>query len=49
MMLFAERLVKNEVFTINEGPITVGNGRMYRLKSGVYITAAEKYVEIYEK
>ena len=40
---------KNEVFTINEGPITVGNGRMYRLKSGVYITAADKYVDVYEK
>lgn len=40
---------KNEVFTIVEGPITVGNGRMYKLKSGAYITAAEKYVDVYEK
>ena len=40
---------KNEVFTVVEGPITVGNGRMYKLKSEVYITAADKYVEVYEK
>ncbi len=40
---------KNEVFTIAEGPVTAGNGRMYRLKSGLYITAAEKYVTEYEK
>lgn len=40
---------KNEVFTINKGPFSVGNGKMYKLKSGVYITAAEKYVEVYEK
>ena len=35
---------KNEVFTIDE-KITVGNGAMYKLKSGVYITASEKYVK----
>lgn len=40
---------RNEVFTIAEGPIEVGNGRMYRLKSGLYITAADKYVLVYEK
>lgn len=40
---------KNEVFTVVEGPIVVGNGRMYRLKSGLFITAAEKYVTAYEK
>ena len=34
----------NEVFTIAERPIKVGGGRMYKLKSGLYITAAEKYV-----
>lgn len=39
---------KDEVFTIAEGPIAVGNGRMYRLKSGLFITAAEKYVTVYE-
>lgn len=39
----------NEVFTITEGPIKVGSGRMYKLKSGLYITAAEKYVSVYEK
>ena len=40
---------RNEVFTIADGPITVGNGRMYCLKSGVYITASEKFVLVYEK
>lgn len=40
---------KNEVFTIAEGPIKVGGGRMYKLKSGLYITASEKYVKVYEK
>lgn len=40
---------KNEVFTVADGPITVGNGKMYKLKSGLYITASEKYVTIYEK
>ncbi len=40
---------KDEVFTVVEGPIAVGNGRMYRLKSGLFITAAEKYVRAYEK
>lgn len=39
----------NEVFTIAEGPIKVGGGRMYKLKSGLYITASEKYVSVYEK
>lgn len=32
-----------------EGPIKVGGGSMYKLKSGLYITAAEKYVSVYEK
>lgn len=40
---------ENEVFTIAEGPVTVGNGKMYKLESGVYITASSKYVEVYEK
>lgn len=40
---------ENEVFTVVDGPITVGNGKMYRLKSGVYITASEQYVHVYEK
>ena len=42
-------VTKNEVFTVADGPITVGNGRMYKLKSGLYITAASKYVAEYEK
>lgn len=40
---------KNEVFTVAEGPFKVGTGTMYKLKSGLYITGASKYVEIYEK
>lgn len=40
---------KNEVFTVVEGPIKVGNGSMYKLKSGLYITASSKYVSAYEK
>ena len=39
----------NEVFTIAEGPIKVGGGSMYELKSGLYITASSKYVTVYEK
>lgn len=45
----AGRVQKNEVFTIAEGPIKVGGGSMYKLKSGLYITAAEKYASVYEK
>ena len=43
------RVQKNEVFTIAEGPIKVGGGSMYKLKSGLYITASEKYVTTYYK
>lgn len=43
------RVNVREVFTIADGPIAVGGGKMYRLLSGVYITAAEKYVETYYK
>ena len=39
----------NEVFTIANGPIKVGGGSMYELKSGLYITAASKYVTVYKK
>lgn len=45
----AKRVQKNEVFTIANGPIKVGGGSMYELKSGLYITAASKYVTVYEK
>ena len=45
----AKRVQKNEVFTIANGPIKVGGGSMYELKSGLYITASEKYVTVYEK
>lgn len=44
-----ERVAKNEVFTIAEGPIKVGGGSMYKLISGLYITTASKYVSVYEK
>ena len=37
---------QGEVFTVVD-EINVGDGKMYRLKSGVYITAAEKYVKLY--
>lgn len=40
---------KNEVFTVVQGPIKVGSGSMYRLKSGLYITASSKYVSVFEK
>ena len=45
----AGRVQKNEVFTIADGPIKVGGGSMYKLKSGLYVTASEKYVTAYEK
>lgn len=45
----AGRVRKNEVFTIAEGPVKVGGGSMYKLKSGLYITASEKYVSTYYK
>ena len=45
----AKRVQKNEVFTIADGPIKVGSGSMYELKSGLYITASKKYVSVYEK
>lgn len=45
----AGRAQKNEIFTIASGPIKVGSGRMYKLKSGLYITASSKYVTVYEK
>ena len=45
----AKRVQKNEVFTIANGPIKVGGGSMYELKSGLYITASSKYVTVYEK
>ena len=37
---------KGEVFTIISDKIKVGGGYMYRLKSGLYITANPKYVEV---
>lgn len=45
----AGRVQKNEVFTVARGPVKVGGGSMYELKSGLHITASEKYVTVYEK
>ncbi len=45
----AGRVRKNEVFTVAEEPVKVGGGSMYKLKSGLYITASEKYVSTYYK
>ena len=45
----AGRVRKNEVFTVAEEPEKVGGGSMYKLKSGLYITASGKYVSAYYK
>ena len=45
----AGRVRKNEVFTVAEEPVKVGGGSMYKLKSGLYITASGKYVSAYYK
>lgn len=37
---------EGEVFTIAEGPVTHDGGKMYKLKSGKWITANSKYVTI---
>lgn len=44
----SEIVHKNEVFTVQE-KVLVDGYPMYRLKSGLYISANEKYVEYYEK
>lgn len=38
---------KNDVFTVIRKPFKVGDGFMYKLKSGLYITASRKYVREY--
>lgn len=38
---------KGEIFTVVKGPFKVGNGFMYRLKSGFYITTNRNYVREY--
>lgn len=40
---------KNEVFTVISDKLKAGNGYMYKLKSGLYITASEKYVKFYSR
>lgn len=37
---------KNEVYTVID-KVEVGNGVMYKLKSGVYVTGSEKFVKYY--
>ena len=39
---------KGEVFTVMK-KVKVEDSYMYKLKSGVYITASPKYVEVFEK
>lgn len=39
---------KNQVFTVDK-KVKVDNSYMYLLKSGLYVSASEKYVEYYEK
>lgn len=38
---------KGEVFTVTRDKFKVGNGYMYHIKSGLYITANSKYVRAY--
>lgn len=45
----AQVVKKGEVFTLASDKIKVGDGYMYKLKSGLYITASEKYVEVFYK
>lgn len=45
----AEIVTKDEVFTVVKDKFKVGGGHMYRIKSGLYITANSQYVEEYEK
>ncbi|GIO24766.1 hypothetical protein J11TS1_33470 [Oceanobacillus sp. J11TS1] len=40
---------RGEVFTIAKEKFSVGKGHMYRLKSGLYITASPTYVRYYRK
>lgn len=40
---------EGEVFTVVRDKFKVGNGHMYQLKSGLYITASTQYVRYYTK
>lgn len=40
---------KGEVFTVIKDKFSVGSGWMYKIKSGLYITASQKYVLEYSK
>jgi N-acetylmuramoyl-L-alanine amidase len=40
---------KGEVFTVIKDKFKVGNGYMYQIKSGLYITASPTYVRVYTK
>lgn len=43
----AQVVKKGEVFTIKKDKLKVGNGHMYQIKSGLYITANTDYVRPY--
>jgi|SRR5699024_1310539 len=45
----AEIVNKGEVFTVKKDKFKVGNGHMYQIKSGLYITANTQYVKPYTK
>ncbi|MFC0299709.1 N-acetylmuramoyl-L-alanine amidase [Virgibacillus soli] len=40
---------RGEVFTVVKDKFAVGNGHMYQIKSGLYITANPSYVRVYTK
>lgn len=45
----AELVHAGEVFTVTKEKFVVGGGSMYQIKSGLFVTANEKYVKFYEK
>ncbi|MDY0405043.1 DUF5776 domain-containing protein [Virgibacillus sp. 179-BFC.A HS] len=40
---------KGEVFTVKKDKFPVGNGYMYQIKSGLYITANSSFVREFQK
>nr|WP_277745167.1 DUF5776 domain-containing protein [Bacillus safensis] len=43
-----KKVKTGEAFTIDK-TVTVNGSKMYKLKSGLYITAASKYIEVKKK
>ncbi|MCY7526410.1 DUF5776 domain-containing protein [Bacillus pumilus] len=43
-----KKVKPGEAFTIDKS-VTVNGSKMYKLKSGLYITAASKYIEVKQK